>query len=328
MPVSPRSNFDPSQRGYNFHNIDLSGSLSLEKLNLTTAMKVMPHAIWIVALTVFMPPVASHSQQVIVGGGGLYSTPFAPTGGVLVNPPNGGLLNVVLGGTAGPSAVGNWDLSASGGASVSVLGLGLLEYGSSTSLTGTSLEFGSSSPSSTLLNLIGTGTSITSSWEATFVLDEAGKVVTLTPLTTYSVSFFVNGQNGLFDNTLNISPSFTFEFLDGSGTAIQEQSGSSSLNLLGLFGSGVPSGTANFTFTTGSSVSAGAVALRFSADADLNTVALGLGDSFAEISALAVTATPVPEPDSLVLMGVAGVCAMFSRRRKVRSCTRGGLVAM
>lgn len=269
-----------------------------------------------------MLPTGAFAQLVITGPGGLYPTPFAPAGSVLVDPPDGGLLTVAFGGSAGPAAIGNWDLSATGGASVTTLALELLEYGSETSLTGTSLVFGSSTVHPTLLSLIGSGTSITSSWDATLTFDQPGSLFSLSPNTTYSVSFFADGQNGLLSNTLNISPSFTFEFLDGAGNPVQEQGGSSVLNLFGLFGNGVTSGTANFTFTTGSSVAAGAAAIRFSGDADLNTTALNLGTQFAEVSNLSITASPVPEPHGALLLGSAGIYFFGWRRRlsHKRSC--------
>ncbi len=253
------------------------------------------------------------AQTIIVGTGGEYESLFSNPGDVSVNPPDGGLLTLEFGGSTGPTDVEDWTLSAQGGAGVSVAGLGLLETGAQTALTGNSLQFNVTDNNDSLVGLLGINTTITTSWAATYTFDTPGSEVGLTANTLYQFSFDYDGQNGLLDNTLNLNPTLTFELLDGSGNPIDEALNGSLINLVGLLG-GTGSGTANFSFTTGDTVAAGPASIRFTGSADLNATALGLGTQFAEFSGMQMTAAPVPEPAGALLFIVGGTALLIFRR--------------
>lgn len=229
-----------------------------------------------------------HGDSKIVGADTAYASIFSPSGSVTVDPPNGGLLTLSLGGTAGPADVGFWSLKATGGVSIGLLGIGLTESGSRVSLDGSALKFQVSNNASSLLGWLGVGTSITSTWEATATFNKPGAPIELQPNTRYTVSFLVDGSNGLLQSGLGIAPSFTIELLDGSGNAIASQSSGTLINLLGLLGTGVTSGTVNLTFNTPGSVGTGAAKLRIKGSAALNTTVLGLGTTFASIRNLQI----------------------------------------
>lgn len=222
-----------------------------------------------------------------VGVGTSYSSIFTPASTVTVNPPDA-IIGISLGGTAGPTTSGIWSLKATGGVSISILGLGITETGAQVELTGSALKFNMSNNTSSLLGALGVGTSIAATWEAAAKYNTAGSVLNLQPNTRYTVSFFVDGSNGLLKSGLGIVPSFTTELLDGAGNAVAEKNSGTLINLVGLLGTGVTSGTVNLTFDTPSTVAAGAYSLRFKGGAVLNTTVLGLGRTFATISNVTV----------------------------------------
>lgn len=218
-----------------------------------------------------------------------YPNVFAPAGHATVNPPNGSLFSIVLGGSAGPVQSGIWSMRATGGAGVSLLFLGLLETGARTEIDGSALKFKVSNNSSTLLGALGVGTAITTSWEATASLNQPRAVKALQPNSQYKVTFHVDGSNGLLESGLGIVPTFTAELLDGSGAQVASESSGTLINLLGLLGTGVTSGTVTLTFNTGAVVPAGPPSLRFRGSSVLNTTVLGLGTTFATIDQLTIS---------------------------------------
>lgn len=243
-----------------------------------------------------------HGDNKIVGDGTSYASIFSPAGSVTVNPPNGGLLTVNLGGTAGPADVGFWSLRATGGASVGLLGLGLLETGSRVALDGSSLKFQMSNNASSLLGALGVGTAITASWEATATFDNPAAPIELQPGSRYTVSFLVDGSNGLLQSGIGITPNFTVELLDGAGNAMSSTNSATLINLVGLLGTGVTSGTVNLTFDIPAGISPGAASLRFKGGAVLNTTVLGLGTTFASIRNLQmVVSNPVSSPRAKII---------------------------
>ncbi len=230
-----------------------------------------------------------------------------------MNPPNGGLLSLAFGGSTGTVGVGQWDIAATGGLSASLLFGGvLIESGSRTQVTSNSITFGIQPVDDGLLNIL--ATSVSSTWSAQYTFDQPGNIFSIDAGQTYTVSFDIDGQNGLLSNTLNIAPMFRFSFLDGNGNAIAEAGGGSLLSLVGLFG-GSPTGTASFTFTPNASV-AGAASILFEGSANLNTTALGLGNQFAEISNISISAVPVPEPSSALLIAAVGMAVLLRRGRR------------
>lgn len=254
----------------------------------------------------------------LVGPGSSYTSIFSPSGSATVDTPDGGLLSLSLGGSVGPTAIGLWDVQAAGGASVSLVGLGLLETGSQVALTGSSLQFNVSNNDSSLLGFLGTGTSIASSWGATATFNTPGLELTLAPNTRYDLSFDVDGHNGLLETGLGINPNFNVQLLDGNGNALNSTSSGTLISIAGLLGSGVTSGTVNLSFVTDSSVASGPIGVKFGGDANLNTTALGLGTNFATVSNLSLSATPVPEPSGAGLIFVTGVCLALRRRGRGR----------
>ncbi|MFN7562019.1 MAG: beta strand repeat-containing protein, partial [Prosthecobacter sp.] len=237
-----------------------------------------------------LPPGLSFAgcNNPVAGPGTAYSSIFAPAANATVNPPDG-LITMTFGGTAGPVTSGIWNLRATGGVSVSILGIGLTESGSRTELTGSALKFGVSNNSSSLLGMLGTGTSISSTWEAVAQFNTPGSPVQLKPGIRYAVSFDVDGQNGFLESGLGFVPTFTVELLDGAGNAMASTSSGTLINVLGLFGTGVKSGTTTLHFDIPYGVSPGACSLRFRASAALNTTILGLGTTFATVTNLRMT---------------------------------------
>ncbi len=255
--------------------------------------------------------VATYGQSIVNGTS--YPSLFGPASDVTVNPPNGGLLNIQVGGTASGPLGDYWTAFASGGASVSVLGIGLTETGAQVALTGSALEFNVSN-SAAVGDLLDAGLNgLSASWTATADFDQAGNQLLLAPNTIYRVSFDVDGSNGLLNSTLGITPSFSVQLLDGSGSAVGTAGSGTLVNIVGLLGTGVPSGRASVDFVTGSSVNGiNPAALRFNGSATLNATALGLGTNFATISNVNISA--VPEP-SIYGLSCLGILTFFRRRR-------------
>jgi len=242
---------------------------------------------------------ATHADEIAGTPTSQYPNVFSDAGTITVDPPDPGFLNVLsFGGSAGPADVGFWNLSATGGAGISLLGLGLLEAGAQIEIDGDSLNFGIESVDSTLLGLLGTSV-FTTEWSADLVLDEFGNEVALMPNSTYTITFDIDGTNGLLDSTLLVDSEVTLSLLGGDGNPVGEVNGSTLIDLLGLFGNDATSGTASFTFETGSSVPAGPISLRFEASASLGATVLGIGEQFLEISNLIVTENPPVDPGTI-----------------------------
>ncbi|MES2736436.1 MAG: SdrD B-like domain-containing protein [Verrucomicrobiota bacterium] len=263
----------------------------------------------------------------IVGSGTAYASIFSPAGSVTVDPSNGNLLSLVLGGTAGPVDVGFWNLKANGGMSIVLPGLGLTESGSRVSLDDSALKFQVSNNASSLLGWLGVGTAINSSWEATATFNKPDAPIELQPNTRYTVSFLVDGSNGLLQSGLGISPTFTLELLDGAGNAISSQSSGTLVNLLGLLGTGVTSGTVNLTFITPGTVGAGAAKLRIKASAALNTTVLGLGTTFASIRNLQVISTNGSTSPQAKIIGTP-LCGNNSQSFTLKATDASGCAAV
>lgn len=242
-------------------------------------------------------------SQPFVGTGTTYPNVFTPSGSVTVDPPNGGLLTISLGGSAGPSDVGIWSLRATGGASLGVLGLGILETGAQTQVTGSELKFNMSNNQGSLLGALGIGTSITATWQADATFDKPGAVLQLKPSSTYNITFYVDGHNGLLQSGLGIVPTFSAEFLDGAGNPLFSTSSGTLINLLGLLGTGVTSGNITLSFRTPATLPAGSPTVRFKGGAILNTTVLGLGKTFATISGLAIAETDTHDSSNPVIIG-------------------------
>ena len=260
---------------------------------------------------------AVKAQTPLVGTGSSYTSIFnTPTTVTydLPNPP--GLAGIaVLNGTATGSA-GIWDLSAQGGANASLLGLGLLESGAQTELTATSLKFNVNNDNNTLLGLLGVGASVHYRWQATAYFDTPGSVLGFADQTTYNISFFVDGNDGLLGSIAGLNPSFSFELIDGSGNALASQSSGTLINIAGLLGTGVETGTVNVNYTVSGTVPTGPLGIRFTGDATVGATALGAGTEFATISDVNITATPIPEPAGLMLITLAGMAATLVRHRR------------
>lgn len=205
--------------------------------------------------------------------------------------------------------MGVWDLTAQGGANLT-----LIESAANTSLTGSSLQFNISNSAIPLLGGLALGASIEYAWQAQAYFD-TGTILNYAANTTYNVSFDVAGNNGLLGSVLGVTPSFTFELIDGSGNALASNSSGTLIDIAGLLGSGVTSGPVNLSFTTSGSAPTGPIGVRFSGAADVGATALGIGTNFATISNLNIAATPVPEPGGAVLLGAVGVVALLRRRR-------------
>lgn len=242
-----------------------------------------------------------------------YPSLFGPSSSLTVNPPNGGLLNIQVGGSASGPLGDYWTASATGGASVSLLGIGLTETGAQVALTGSSLEFNVSN-SGAVGNLLDAGLDgLSASWTATAHFDDAGNQLLLAPNTIYRVSFDVDGSNGLLNSTLGITPAFSVQLLDGGGNAVGSAGSGTLVNIVGLLGTGVPTGRATVDFVTSSSVnSLNAASLRFNGSALLNATALGLGTNFATVSNVDISA--VPEP-SIFGLSCLGILTVLRRRR-------------
>lgn len=221
----------------------------------------------------------------LVGIGTSYPNPFSPDGNATVTPAHGSLLSLNLSGGTATQTSGIWELGATGGASISLLGLGLLESAPTTKLAGGDLEFDITQKPDSLLGYLGTGLAITYQWSAagTFSSPES---LQLKPYSAYQVTFDVDGSNGLLKTVLGLVPSFSFQLLDGAGTPVAFETHGTLINIIGLLGTGVPTGTITLKFSTGSSVPAGPIKMVFKAKALVGAGALGLGKDFATVTNL------------------------------------------
>lgn len=231
-----------------------------------------------------------HGDSKLVGSGTVYDSLFSPPGSVTVEPPPPGPSSKNFGGEAGPEEVGYWTLQATGGVSVSSLvGLFVQESGARTALDGSSLKFQISNNSSSLLSQLNSGDVIATTWEGSVTFDETDAVLELQPDTRYTVSFLVDGSNGLLESSSTIDPVLTVEFLDGAGNALASQSSGTVIDLREQLGDGVTSGTVNLTFDTPSEVAPGAVTLRFKGSASLNKAAMQVANTFATVRNVQIT---------------------------------------
>ena len=269
--------------------------------------------------TLLVPTVSSHGQAPLVGSGSPYGSIFSHSSSVTYDVPGGGLLSITLANGSANTSSGLWDLAAQGGANASIL-LSLTESAAQTSLTGSSLQFNVSNDNDSLLGLLGGGASVHYAWSAEAYFDTPGNVLGYTPFTSYHVSFNVDGNEGLLSSVAGLTPQFSFELIDGSGNALASSSSGTQINIAGLLGTGVTSGTVNLDYIVDGTVPAGPIGVRFLGDALVGPSALSLGTNFATISDLNITATPVPEPGGAALVGAVGVLILLRRRRAASRC--------
>lgn len=203
---------------------------------------------------------------------------------------------------------------AGGGANLTIAAV-LVESAAQTRLTGSSLQFGVSNDNNLLLTALTLGTSIHYAWQAEAHFDTLGSELNYTPNTRYSVSFDVDGNNGLLSSVLGLAPSFSFELIDGLGNTLSRGGSSTPINLIGLLGTGVTTGTISLDYIVDGTVPSGPIGVRFTGDALVGVSALSLGTDFATISNLNITTTPVPEPGGCMLIAAVGVLILVRRRR-------------
>lgn len=256
----------------------------------------------------------SHAQTPLVGAGSTYDSIFTPSSSVTHDVPGGGLVSLTLSNGSTTGSSGLWDLTAQGGANATIL-LSLLESAAQTELTGSALKFNISNDNNSLLGLAGIGTSIHYGWEATAYFDTPGFELGYSDLTNYHVSFDVDGNNGLLSSVAGLTPSFSFELIDRFGNALDSGSSGTVVNIIGLLGTGVPSGTISLDYTINGSVPSGPIGVRFKGDALVDASALSLGTEYATISNLSISASPVPEPAGSLLIAATGFVTLMRRRR-------------
>ena len=254
------------------------------------------------------------AQTTLVGAGSSYSDIFPSSTPVVYDVPGGGLVSLTLSNGSTTGTRGLWDLTAQGGANATIL-LSLTESAAQVSLTGSALQFGITNDNNSLLSLLGSGTSIHYAWDAVAYFDTPGSALSYTSDTHYSVSFDVDGSNGLLSSVLGLTPSFTFELIDGLGNTLSSDSSGTLINIAGLLGTGVPTGTVSLDYTLGGTVPAGPIGVRFHGDAVVGATALSLGTNYATISNLDISATPVPEPGGSLLIASVGLMFLLRRRR-------------
>lgn len=259
----------------------------------------------------------AHAQTALVGAGSSYSAPFSPSDSITYDVPGGGLISITLSNGTATMTSGIWDLTAQGGANATIL-FSFTESAAQTALSGTALEFNVSNDNNSLLGLLGVGASIHYAWEAVAYFDTPGSVLDYTDSTSYNVSFDVDGSNGLLSSVAGLTPSFTFELIDGSGNALTSDSSGTLINIAGILGTGVPTGTVELDYTLGGSIPSGPLGIRFRGDALVGATALSLGTDYATISNLTITSTPVPEPGGSVLMALTGLAVLMRRKRRPR----------
>lgn len=255
-----------------------------------------------------------YSQTSLVGSGSSYNDIFPSSPPVTYDVPGGGLVSVTLSDGSISASQGLWDLTAQGGANATIL-LSLTQSAAQVALTGSALQFQISNDNNSLLGLLGAGTSIHYAWQAVAYFNTPGDVLSYSSNTHYSVSFDVDGNNGLLSSVAGLTPSFTFELIDGLGNTLASDNSSSQINIAGLLGSGVTTGTVNLDYTLDSTVPTGPIGVRFTGDAQVGATALSLGTDFATISNLNITASPVPEPGGTMLIAAVGLLMLLRRRR-------------
>lgn len=233
---------------------------------------------------------------------------FGPAGSVNVPTPPAGILAVNLfNGSSGNQTLGTyWNANATGGVNLGALFLNLGSSAAQVALTGNSLQF--NTVNAGLLGSLGVGPSFAESWSATGTFSN----LTMAAGQTYRLSFDVDGSNGLLNSTLAIAPNFSVQLFDGGGTALASTSSGTLINLIGLLGTGVTSGTVTLDFVAPVGVNTNPGSVRFNGDAAINATALNLGTNFATISNLNISA--VPEPSAL-LLGAVGALGLLRRRR-------------
>lgn len=252
------------------------------------------------------------SGEDILGAGTHYDSPFTlgSEQTITVDPPDGTVV-LSLGGTTGPTDIDLWEATATGGASLSVL-TSVLESGASLSVGGGALEFGATAANGALLSAVGLTAGIPMEWDARLTLDSPGNEMGLSPSTVYSVSFDVDGSNGLFDSSINVFPSFEFDLLDGSGTSVG--AGGNATNVLLLLG-GAESGTVNLEFVTPPTVDPGPATLVWHGEGLLSADALStFGSDYARVSGLSMSS--VPEPSAATLLTIFASIGLLRRVRK------------
>lgn len=255
-----------------------------------------------------------NAQTPLVGTGSGYSNIFSPSDQITYDVPGTGLINVnVRNGTA-TKISGPWELAAQGGMNFSLAGLGLTESAARTSLTGTGLQFSISNDPNSLLGELGSGLNVHYGWRAEARFDTSG-VLNYQPNTIYNISFNVAGNGGLLNAIANVTPQFTFELIDGNGNALSSLSSGSLINVAGLLGANVGNGTVNLNYLVNDTVPSGPMGVRFTGDAIVGASVLNLGTTFATVTNLNITATPVPEPGGAALLGTVGVICLLRRRR-------------
>ncbi|MGV3662746.1 MAG: PEP-CTERM sorting domain-containing protein [Prosthecobacter sp.] len=223
--------------------------------------------------------------------------------------PGSGGISIAFSNDSTSLVTGVWDLTAQGGANLT-----LIESGAQTSLTGTSLQFNLSNSALPLLAGLTLGGSIQYAWQAQAYFD-TGSILNYAPDTTYNVSFDVSGNNGLLGSVAGVSPEFSFELIDGSGNALASSSSGTQVDIAGLLGPGVTTGPVNLSYTVAGIVPGGPIGVRFTGGVDLGASALSIGTTFATISNLNITSTPVPEPGGSVLLGGVGLLMLLRRHR-------------
>lgn len=277
----------------------------LMKLNLVIPFCLV-HSFTILAL---------NAQTPLVGTGSSYSSIFPSSAPVTYDVPGGGLLSITLSDGSTTATRGLWDLTAQGGANATIL-LSLTESAAQVALNGSALQFQISNDNNSLLGLLGAGTSIHYAWQAVAYFDTPGDVLNYTPNTHYSISFDVDGNNGLLSSVAGLNPSFTFELIDGLGNTLTSSNNTSQINIAGLLGSGVTTGTVNLDYLLDGTAPSGPIGVRFIGDAQVGATALSLGTDFATISNLNISASPVPEPGGSVLIASVGMVLLMRHRRR------------
>ena len=126
----------------------------------------------------------------------------------------------------------------------------------------------------------------------------------------------MNGSNGLLSSVSGLTPSFNVELIDGSGNALASNLNGTLINIAGLLGTGVPTGTINLDYTLSGAPPSGPIGIRFTGDALVGSTALTIGTDYATISNLSISASPVPEPGSALLVAIVGVAVSLRRRRR------------
>lgn len=257
---------------------------------------------------------STYAQTSLVGAGSGYSNIFSPPDQITYAVPGGGLAEVTVTDGTAAKISGVWDLTAQGGMNATLAGLGLTESAAQTSLTGTALQFNISNDPNSLLGELGSGLNVHYGWVAVARFNTSG-VLNYEPNTLYNISFDVTGNGGLLNAIANVTPQFTFELIDGSGNALSSLSSGSLINVAGLLGANVGNGTVNLSYLVNGTVPSGPIGVRFTGDAIVGASAVGLGTTFATVTDLSITATPVPEPGSAALLGGIGMILLLRRKR-------------